>query len=103
MKRQHLTIDGGDLAETSIEVERSHRCAHHQAMILEIGNSKMPVAPASFNAGMSVLIWSLATTVSTANPASWASTLTVGSFIAGSSAITPSNCAVATLSLTSTL
>ena len=47
-------------------------------MILEIGISRMPVAPASLSAGISVLIWFLATTVSTAKPPSPASSLTVG-------------------------
>ena len=49
-------------------------------MIFEMGSSRMPEAPASLSAGMSRLIWFFATTVSTANPPSPASSLTVGDF-----------------------
>lgn len=56
------------LAETDCCVECNHRagvrCTH--GMILEMGSSRIPVAPASFNSGMSVLICVLETTVSTA-------------------------------------
>ena len=77
VERHDRAVVAGDLAEADLPVERRHRAAHRQATILLIGNSKMSEAPASFSAGISVLIVRLSTTVSTANPP-LASSLIVG-------------------------
>ena len=52
--------------EPGVLVEGDHLAASGQWMILDSGNSMMSVAPWSFNAGISVLISFLGTTVSTA-------------------------------------
>ena len=57
---------GLDRAEAPRLVERGDRCPSHQWTILASGSSMMSLAPASLSAGISVLIVSLATTVSTA-------------------------------------
>ncbi len=49
-----------ELGDDGIHLESGH------GTILEMGSSMMPVAPASFSAGMSTLISALGTTVSTA-------------------------------------
>ena len=56
---------GLDRAQAPRLVERGDR-AVHQWTILASGSSMMSLAPASLSAGISVLIVSLATTVSTA-------------------------------------
>ena len=58
-------VVAGDGAEAAGLVEVGH-AAVHQWMILEMGSSRMPVAPASFRAGIRTLIWFLGTTVSMA-------------------------------------
>ena len=63
----------------------------------------MSVAPRSFSSGIRVLISRLGTTVSTAKPPWPCSSLTVGAFIEGRTAMTASRSAAATLSFTRTL
>ena len=57
-------VGAGDLAEPAPLVERADAPLH--CTILAMGISRIPVAPLSFRAGMSVLMSCLATTVSTA-------------------------------------
>src|SRR3954451_9207293 len=74
-----------------------------QWMILASGSSMMSVAPASFRAGINVLIVAFGTTVSTAKQSLPNNSDTVGDFIEGTSAITASRSAADTLSFPSTL
>src|ERR1700690_317269 len=60
VKRVHRRVVGGDLAEAAVLRELGYLSAH--CTILEMGISRMPVEPASFSAGMSVLMSLLATT-----------------------------------------
>ena len=66
MKGIDPAVVGRDLADAAPFVERGDATSHPYCTILPIGSSRMPVAPWSFNAGMSTLISLLATTVSTA-------------------------------------
>ena len=69
VKHEILIVVRAHFSKADVNVEfddRAHDQAHDHATILEIGNSNKSEAPASFNAGMSVLMERFSTTLSTA-------------------------------------